>query len=46
MTRPPTLPLLAPSEAEWTEVQRVWRGTDEAEARLQVLRPFLAEAIS
>jgi hypothetical protein len=45
MTRPPTLPLLAPGEAEWTEVQRVWRGTDEAEARLQVLRPFLAEAI-
>jgi hypothetical protein len=45
MTRPPTLPLLAPGEAEWAEMQRVWRGTDEAEARLQVLRPFLAEAI-
>lgn len=45
MTRPPTLPLLAPGEAEWTEVQRVWAGTEETEKRLEVLRPFLAEAI-
>jgi len=51
MALPPTLPLLEPSAEHWSSVQQHW--TDSVEmsaearqlARMEILRPFLQEAI-